>query len=218
MVRSDTKTSEAMEMKGQNTDVSKDMMEDMCATGILAGGALPGFDAETEDGQKNLLAKITGEPVVVKKKAKNKARDTQEAAEALRPKSPLDQAKEKRSEVLRNSTKARELSLSLSDQSYGKDLCKELAKFSLVMEKLYKKMGSMIDQKINSGKAYSKIFQFVDERKAWFDKAQARGGSAASDTLSWMGETLQGLVQSVTLSQYGILRILLGGSWDLITT
>ena len=152
------------------------MIEDLQTSGVLAGGSMPGFDVESEEGQKHLLTKLCGEPVVAKRKRTRRGKEELEAAEELRPKTQIDIAKDKRADVLKISTKARELSLTLQSTPYGASLKSDLLKLSTTMERLYVKLGEKIDQKKDSKKAYAAYFAFADEKKQWFEKAQAGHG------------------------------------------
>ena len=173
IVRQDNLTSESMELRAEHENVSLDMVEELTGTGVLAGGAMPGFDAEGEDGQKNLLEKLTGEPTIMKKNKASKNKATKGGdPEEVTPRTPLEAAQDKMSEILKDGSKSRELALALGASSYGGELREELQKFNQRMEKLFKKLQSLVASKTNKRKILQPLLDFADEQKKWFETAQ----------------------------------------------
>ena len=165
VVRQDNSVTEGISMTGAMQDASKDMVESLNNdAGLLCAGALPAFDTHDEVGQKNLLTKLTQEPLVVKKR---KTRNKEKAIE-VRPRTPREQAVDRwaigdckpvlasihcfypgrAAEVLKHHTKAKELALSLRAAQYGGEIKKDLSNFASAMEKLYTKLQDMANSKV----------------------------------------------------------------------
>ena len=136
-------TNEAVEMQGRTDNATKDDIDNLMDAGVLQAGALPGFDVEEEAGQQELLAQLTNEPFVVKKR---KSRGKDKATE-VRPRTAMEEASDKAAEVLKSCTKAKELCLSLETIQYGGNLKQDLSRFSDIMERLYKKLQELINRK-----------------------------------------------------------------------
>ena len=79
-------------------------------------------------------------------------------------------------ECLKKGAEARKYAISLGTLEYSGDLVKELLKFNTKMEEVYKKMQQLRQEKTANPKFYQKFFAIIEEKAAWFDKAEARMG------------------------------------------
>ena len=77
-------------------------------------------------------------------------------------------------ECLKKGAEARKYAISLGTLEYSGDLVKELLRFNTKMEEVYKKMQQLRQEKTSKSKCYAKFFAIIDEKRAWFDKAEAR--------------------------------------------
>ena len=91
----------------------------------------------------------------------------------MEPRTYKQQAEDKKADVLKDGTKARELALALSNNKYGEKLCKELWSFNAHMEKLYHKLEAIVSTGAEKKSAYKAYLDFADEKKKWFEDAQA---------------------------------------------
>ena len=169
MIRNDHKTGETAEMVGKSGDLSRDMVTDMTNAGMLASGSMPSFEVEKEEAQKAVMEKLTGEPVIAHKKKGTK----RGATEPAEPRSYQQQAEDKMADILKDGTKARELALALTSNQYGEKLCKELWNFNGQMEKLFQKLQAIVNSGSTRRSAYKAYLSFADEKKKWFENAQA---------------------------------------------
>jgi hypothetical protein len=77
-------------------------------------------------------------------------------------------------DALRKGAEARKHAIALSSLEYSGDLSNQLLAFSNKMEVVYKHMQDLRSRKITDEKAYAKHFAIVDEKLAWYTKAEAR--------------------------------------------
>ena len=69
---------------------------------------------------------------------------------------------------------ARKFAISLGTLDYTGDLSTRLMHFSKKMEAVYKIIQNLVAQKNEDPKAYSKYFTILDDKFAWYEKAEAR--------------------------------------------
>lgn len=76
-------------------------------------------------------------------------------------------------DALKKGGEARKLAVSLSSLEYSGALSKQLYHFSDKMEKVYKNLRSLQDQKTKDPAAYEKFFKVLTEKFAWYNGAEA---------------------------------------------
>ena len=84
--------------------------------------------------------------------------------------------------VLQEATHARQRSLELEQHEYAGQLSQDLLNYAATMEKQYRALSKKVEQKEDSERAYSRIFEELDQRQKWFEKAEA--GQRGSNSLS----------------------------------
>ena len=84
----------------------------------------------------------------------------------LKVESPLDKAKQLAKVILKQSSEARELALTLSTVKYGGDLEKQLNKHHATVEDLYHKLSQLIREKCVDDKRYEPLLTTVRPRVA----------------------------------------------------
>ena len=82
---------------------------------------------------------------------------------------------EKMEACLKKGGEGRRHAISLEAVEYSGDLAKKLMAFSAKMEKVYKKLQELCSQKSKDPKEYQKLIDIIDEKLAWFEKAEAHG-------------------------------------------
>ena len=83
------------------------------------------------------------------------------------------QVDDKLPDILKDSTKSREISISLTNLNYGGQLAEQLLAFSKQMELCYKRLSELQKGK-PADKDLRKYLNYVDSKKNWFKQAQAR--------------------------------------------
>ena len=197
LLRLDNSTSEAQKLAVEQA-MDEDLAKILEETGVLQAGSLPSAHAATEAGEKALMALFDNEGAVQKRTAKPKKDKEATEAEEMKPKTlqeflawfqsfelnlcmqyprlrvlVLRQVAEKKPDILKDSTKARETSITLTNLNYGGDLSGQLLTFSKQMELAYKKI-TQLEGKSGSQKNLKKILKWVDAKKPWFRQAQER--------------------------------------------
>ena len=76
-------------------------------------------------------------------------------------------------ESLQKGGAARKFAVSLEGLEYSGDLAKQLFAFSSKMERTYQILQDMLKKKESDPAAYAKYFHMLDEKIAWFNKAEA---------------------------------------------
>ncbi|CAL1141145.1 unnamed protein product [Cladocopium goreaui] len=176
LVRNDdmTKESTAVTVRDAN---NKELVEALTTgDGPLLAGLQPAARVANEAGQQALTQALTDEKVD-KKKAKKEKKDK---TEKMEPKTSEELAVSQMEECLKKGAEARKYAISLGTLEYSGDLVKELLKFNTKMEEVYKKMQQLRQEKTANPKCYQKFFAIIEEKAAWFDKAE----SAAKALLS----------------------------------
>ena len=74
---------------------------------------------------------------------------------------------------LKKGAEARKYAISLGSLEYSGDLAKQLLAFSDKCEKVFKALQELQQGKATSSKDYLKYFQILDEKFAWYTKAEA---------------------------------------------
>ena len=82
---------------------------------------------------------------------------------------------EKMESCLKKGGEGRRHAIALEGVEYSGDLAKKLMDFSAKMEKCYKKLQELCSRKCDDKQAYQKLIEIVDEKLAWFEKAEAQG-------------------------------------------
>ncbi|CAE7424472.1 nipblb, partial [Symbiodinium microadriaticum] len=203
LLRLDNSTSEAQKLAVEQA-MDEDLAKILEETGVLQAGSLPSAHAATEAGEKALMALFDNEGAVQKRTAKPKKDKEATEAEEMKPKTlqeflawfqsfelnlcmqyprlrvlVLRQVAEKKPDILKDSTKARETSITLTNLNYGGDLSGQLLTFSKQMELAYKKI-TQLEGKSGSQKNLKKILKWVDAKKPWFRQAQAAANGLQS--------------------------------------
>ena len=76
-------------------------------------------------------------------------------------------------ECLKKGAEGRKYSISLQSLEYSGDLANQLMSFSNKMETVYRHLQDLRSRKVTNQKAYEKHFMIIDEKLAWFSKAEA---------------------------------------------
>lgn len=76
-------------------------------------------------------------------------------------------------ECLKRGGEGRKYAIALSALEYSGDLSDQLLKFSNKMEAVFKALQDLRKRKVEDNSAYTKHFAIVEEKLAWFDKAEA---------------------------------------------
>lgn len=79
----------------------------------------------------------------------------------------------KMEDALKKGAEARKYAISLGSLEYSGDLAKQLLAFSEKCEKVFKALQQLQQGKESSLKDYAKYFQILDEKFAWYTKAEA---------------------------------------------
>ena len=79
----------------------------------------------------------------------------------------------KMDDCLKKGGEAHKHAITLSSLEYSGDLSDQLRAFSSKMEVLYKHLQKMIKEQVKEPKALHKFFVIIDEKLAWFSKAEA---------------------------------------------
>ena len=79
-------------------------------------------------------------------------------------------------DCLKKGGEAHKHAITLSSLEYSGALSDQLRAFSSKMEVVYKRLQSMVKDGIKDPKAFHKFFVIVDEKLAWFSKAEAYNG------------------------------------------
>lgn len=74
---------------------------------------------------------------------------------------------------LRKGAEARKYSISLENLPYSSDLSNQMLEFSKKMEKLYKNVSDLVLNKNEEPTAYAKFWAILEDKLAWFEKAEA---------------------------------------------
>lgn len=77
-------------------------------------------------------------------------------------------------DTLKKAGDARRYAVSLGALEYSGDLAKQLMYFSDKMEKTFKQIQELHQKKVTDTASYSKFFSILDEKFAWYQKAEAR--------------------------------------------
>lgn len=101
----------------------------------------------------------------------------------LKVEAPLDKAKKLAKVVLKQSSEARELALTLAGVKYGGDLEQQLAKHSTAVEELYQKLSQLVRDKCNDEKIYEPVLS-----KARPLVARLTAKETGSHALMWPAE------------------------------
>lgn len=83
-------------------------------------------------------------------------------------------ASEQMDACLRKGADARKHSISLGTLEYSGDLSSQMLLFSQKMGKVYKVIQDMVTRKVQDELAYKKYFAIIEERMAWYEKAEVR--------------------------------------------
>ena len=76
-------------------------------------------------------------------------------------------------DCLKKAAEGRKQSITLSALEYSGDLSSQLLAFSAKMEKVYKNLQDLRGRKVSDQSAYEKFFQVMDDKLAWYAKAEA---------------------------------------------
>lgn len=78
-------------------------------------------------------------------------------------------------DCLSKGVEARKYAITLGSLEYSGDLTKQLLDFSAKMEKVFKALQDLIDRKVSDPSAFKKHIDIIDEKLAWYEKAEAAG-------------------------------------------
>lgn len=76
-------------------------------------------------------------------------------------------------DALKNGAEARKHSIAIGGLEYSGDLVQKLLAFSSKMEAVYKCLQDLKIQKQSDESLYEKHFKIIDEKLAWYTKAEA---------------------------------------------
>ena len=142
--------------------------------GPLAPGACPGLSNVSEKGETAVHGALS-QQATLKPKRKSKGKNgEEEKAEEMKPKTPKEEANEKRGEILKASADARKYAISLKQLNYAGELVAGLLKFSDAMEKIYGEMSTLISSGVDEAKKYKSLMSTADSQLAWYKQAEAR--------------------------------------------
>ena len=83
----------------------------------------------------------------------------------------------KMDDCLKKAADARRLSISLGNLAYGGEVSKELLDFSTKMEKVYRNLQKMVNDKSTEESKFTGLLAIINEKMEWFTKAEARFGN-----------------------------------------
>ena len=83
----------------------------------------------------------------------------------------------KMDDCLKKAADARRLSISLGNLAYSGEVCKELLEFSTKMEKVYRNLQKLLNDKVEDESKYKGLLAIINEKLEWFTKAEARFGN-----------------------------------------
>ena len=139
----------------------------------LSAGAMPKMGNLSESGEKALIEALTHTSVAKPKKRKAE-KTTEEAAEEVSPKTPMELVLESKADLLKSATQARQYALTLEHLHYSGELVSGMMNFSKKMEGCYKRITTLEAQKVTDDRTYEKIFKEIDANMAWYTQAEAR--------------------------------------------
>ncbi|CAE7837005.1 unnamed protein product [Symbiodinium sp. CCMP2592] len=142
--------------------------------GPLHAGAMPGMKIDNIEGEKDLALALSNGGTVGKIKPPKKKTET---TEKVLPTTSKERAEAVLDDILKDGGAARKLALALAHVEYGDSLKQELMDFSAKMEDLYSSLQRLILKKVTKAKKYDPFLNEVEERGAWYKKAEkaARG-------------------------------------------
>ena len=79
----------------------------------------------------------------------------------------------KMDDCLKKGADARKYAIALGSLEYSGDLSKQLLAFSDKMEKVFKILQDLRSRKVTDEGAFSKYFRIIDDKLAWYAKAEA---------------------------------------------
>jgi len=83
----------------------------------------------------------------------------------------------KMDDCLKKAADARRLSISLGNLAYSGEVCKELLEFSTKMEKVYRNLQKLLNDKSTDESKFHGLLAIINEKLEWFTKAEARFGN-----------------------------------------
>lgn len=92
----------------------------------------------------------------------------------------------KMDDCLKKAAEGRKMSITLSSLEYSGDLSKQLLAFSEKLEKVYKNLQDLRGRKVSDESAYQKFFQVMDEKLAWYTKAEAGFCFTITKQIHWI--------------------------------
>lgn len=90
-------------------------------------------------------------------------------------------------ECLKKGAEGRKYAVAIGQLPYSGDLADQLLAFSNKLESVYRKMSELCSSNVNDPKSYRKYIQILDEKLAWFVKAEA----GVSSRIIWFFVILQ---------------------------
>lgn len=82
-------------------------------------------------------------------------------------------ASAKMEECLKKGAEGRKFAIALESLEYSGDLAKQLFAFSSKMEQVFKRLQELRNKKETDPKLYNKHFSIIEEKLAWYAKAEA---------------------------------------------
>jgi len=79
----------------------------------------------------------------------------------------------KMEECLKKGAEGRKFAIALESLEYSGDLAKQLFAFSSKMEQVFKRLQELRNKKETDPKLYNKHFNIIEEKLAWYAKAEA---------------------------------------------
>eukprot|EP00435_Cladocopium_sp_Y103_P042474 s919_g11.t1 len=141
--------------------------------GPLAAGAAPKVGNLSEAGEKAALESLMGGQVSKIQNKKRKVNKEDKEAEAIGPKTPLEQVVTAKAEILKSATEARKYALGLEHVQYSGELVVKLMGFSKKMESIYKKITTLEGEGCKDEGRFQKILDVVTEQMKWYTEAEA---------------------------------------------
>ena len=197
----DNETSSKMSLVGQADVKDQESLKLLIDSedGIMKSGQLP--DIASSGGAKALFEVFD----TVAPAPKRKAKKEEQPAEQAEPKTALEShgtigltiftlcvlrfsncvqmprnARDRMQAVLQESMQARTASMKLTEVEYTGELSQQLLEHANLLEKHYKSLQKSVKTSVTDEGYYGKVYSILDERHAWFVKAQAAANSILS--------------------------------------